>query len=467
MKRKDFQHRPADDLPIEKSKNLLWQKLERDARPKRLGLFNPFALKRLASMGVVAVLIIVAGLVGPNFSQTPRTQAQFELTPNEKNLDHLELGTSFTLKTPDAYDVEFIAKELVRIEPAIGFSVSEIKGRSNEYLIVLEQEPVKDQSYTFTIGQSSSPEESASPERSPREPKVAQVKSFQWTNSEETNDEIEEVPYEERTIVTEIFPEENFNEDPPHADPVVTEADTVEDYPFVYQSSGCLASLTIDYTVDPYGSFNMTGLDDSTVYVSSNGVATQGGTRNTYFIDTGARVSDIEGGFTAYVRAGATLEYTGNNGIIYYEPGAIIENYGTGMTFYKCSEIEQNFTFEGGEDLAENHGSLCTHELYAMPYAASIGEIVRGNLCASAVITADRFFVDVPEGKQLVVQLTNDDEEERLRVYSNGESDSVGPGDTVMISFIAEETGIYEVGVENTTTGQKQVPYRIEFMLLR
>ncbi len=131
----DFKDRKVDKAPVKKSKEYLWKYirnktgLEKTPANFFVSLFMP---KKIAWASVVAVLVIVAIVFGPNLqnlleggfiSGAPTVSAHFEMTADNRDSSGIEPDTSFTLIASEDLDAATIESN-IKVTPDVDLNVT-------------------------------------------------------------------------------------------------------------------------------------------------------------------------------------------------------------------------------------------------------------------------------------------------------------------------------------------------------
>ncbi|MFC1655449.1 Ig-like domain-containing protein [Patescibacteria group bacterium] len=143
----DFKDRKVDKAPVKKSKEYLWKYIQqktglekapaKSKKAKSGGNFfaSLFMPKKIAWASVVAVLVIVAIVFGPNLqnllqsgfiSGPPTVSAHFEMTADNQDSSGIESDTSFTLIASEDLDAAAVEAN-IKVTPDTDLNVTKIE----------------------------------------------------------------------------------------------------------------------------------------------------------------------------------------------------------------------------------------------------------------------------------------------------------------------------------------------------
>ncbi|MBA4336398.1 hypothetical protein C0416_01305 [bacterium] len=159
--------RKVDKKSVDKSKQYLWRYIQKkknlgafakEAKDAKTGFFATlFAPKKIAWASAIAVLTIIAVLVGPNLQNLLQSgigtsqniaYASFEMTPSNQDSTGIEANTKFTLTSTEDFDAALIEKNL-DATPDVDINVS--KTAEGIYEVVAAEPLNPNTVYTFSI----------------------------------------------------------------------------------------------------------------------------------------------------------------------------------------------------------------------------------------------------------------------------------------------------------------------------
>ncbi|MBD3156723.1 hypothetical protein GF369_02740 [Candidatus Peregrinibacteria bacterium] len=164
--KKSYNDREVDKKKLDKSKKYLWRYIQKkkklggyakEKKEKKAFFATLFAPKKIAWASVIAVLTIIAVVVGPNLQNLLRggigtvpniAYASFEMTPSNQDSTGIDSDTTFTLTSTEDVDAAVIEANL-ETTPETDINVS--KTAEGEYRIEAAQSLNANTIYTFSI----------------------------------------------------------------------------------------------------------------------------------------------------------------------------------------------------------------------------------------------------------------------------------------------------------------------------
>ena len=278
---KPHQNPKLDELKFTRSKQALWQHIQKNARPKRKFSWN-FGFARLASVSVLTVIFAIASIALPNLNnllRTPLANADYVLTVNPRRADE---APSFTLTVNKEVDLANIASQIAFF-PAVDYEVEFVN--DTQILIVLKEEKY-DPELEYKIVLEDQEEE----------------KSYEWAYSEVAHFEAKPIAMEENPSNME----ENLTPIPLNESILEPEQNTLK--PKKTQSI-----CTTDYNLEELSDFHtvnefeQSDLHEQVYHVQAAGTLTLYGVRNIVLVEKGGQVNDQGYKNQIFLREGATL----------------------------------------------------------------------------------------------------------------------------------------------------------------